>query len=90
LGSACISKDYEALNDKLEYLFEIKERFVSIYNFYAQLTHTYAEEYKSSLDKDYGIMVKQEINTLMFEKCFKMGLGYYPDKQRVMDYVRYE
>lgn len=90
LGNACKNKDYESLNDKLEYLFESKERFLSVYNFYAQLTHTYTNEYKSSLNKDYGIMVKQEIDMPMFEKCFQMGLGYYPDKQKVIDYVQYE
>jgi len=89
LGNACTDKDFETLNNKLDFLFFSQERFLSIYNFYKQLTATYAEEYRTSLNKDYGIMVKQEIDAVMFAKCFNMALGFYPDKQKIMDYLKY-
>jgi len=63
--------------------------FLSIYNFYKQLTSTYAEEYRTRLNKDYGIMVKQEIDLLVFEKCFNMALGFYPDKQKIIGYLKH-
>ena len=65
IGNICKEKEFNALNDKLEKLSGSKDVFLPIYNFYKQLTSMYAEDYITTNNTDYNVMIKQDINLAM-------------------------
>lgn len=63
------NKDHTEINIKLDKLFSDKETFVSVYEFFKNVTKIYSNSYCQMKNVDYNIMIKQEIDTTIFEQC---------------------
>jgi len=86
IGRSFNNKDFKQFNDKLEDLFSAPEFLSAVYNFYKQLTSTYADDYRATKEVDYNVMVKQEINMTILGKCFGLALGFYPQKEFIRNF----
>ena len=86
IGSAFKGKTNEEFNRKLDDLFNSSESLMPIYNFYKQLTSAYADDYRQNKQVDYNVMIKQEINQGIFEKCYNLALGFVPNKEYISSF----
>lgn len=89
IGSACKDKIPSELKSQLDYLFESKNNFLSIYLFYKELTSAYAENLREYNNMDYNVMIKQEMLTSIFDNCYKNSMRFYPDKEKIRAFVEY-
>lgn len=89
IGASCKDKAPSELKKQLDFLFQSKENFLPIYNFYKELTTAYAENVRDYYNMDYNIMIKQEMFPSIFDNCFRNSLRFYPDKERIKTFVEY-
>lgn len=89
IGMACKDKTPSELKNQLDHLFESKSQFLPIYLFYKELTSAYAENLREYNNMDYNVMIKQEILTSIFDNCYKNSMRFYPDKERIRQFVEY-
>lgn len=73
MGTVFKGKSYDEINQKLDKLFSDKTLFMEIYNFYKNLTNLYSKEYSKDKQADYNVMIKQEINSSIFEHCIDIA-----------------
>ena len=74
------NKDYTEINEKLDKLFSDKDTFNNVYEFFKNVTKIYSNLYCKLKNVDYNIMIKQEIDTTIFEQCIDNAKVFsYPD-----------
>ncbi len=69
IGYTFKGKNFNQINEKLDKLFSDKMLFLDIYNFYKQITDLYSSEYPT----DYNVMIKQELDLHIFERCLSIA-----------------
>lgn len=89
IGTSFKGLESNELNTYMDFLFENKNRFLSIYYFYKQLTSVYANDYQSSKSTDYNVMIKQEIDAIMYGKNLNSSLLMYTDSQKVNEFLAF-
>ncbi|MDR0840048.1 MAG: AIPR family protein [Christensenellaceae bacterium] len=88
IGATYHNATYDELKPRLDELFGKKDVFLAVYNFYKMLTRPYATDYTKTKSTDYNVMIKQEIDLAMFDKCFEMALDMYPNAQVIKDFIK--
>ncbi len=81
MGEVFKNKSFGEMNIKLDKLFSNKEYLNRIYDFYKNLTAFYTEEYCREQKVDYNIMIKQDINLGILERCINSAIRFsYPSE----------
>jgi len=86
IGSICRGDRVDMFQEKMDELFSSKESFLLIYEFYKLLTSVYAKDYMVSNNLDYNVMIKQEIDPVIYAKCFDMALMMYSHSKEIKDF----
>ena len=76
MGELFKGKEFMEINDKLDNLFNNIAELNQIYDFYKSLTAYYTDEYCRENNADYNIMIKQEVNLAILERCINSALRF--------------
>jgi len=87
IGAACKNLPFDELQSKLDMLFASQGSILPVYNFYKTLTFLYARDHNVSKQLDYNVMIKQEIDPVIYKKCFDMALHMYAEADKITAFI---